>query len=438
MKYFIPEWDDLVSSDYDFWHDQDLPYSKRIYAHEIYPKPNYDGLLVSRMKIEESKSKFQQIQEVGVHEYFRFKGPIFGDCGAWGYVKEKEPPFETKQIIKYYDSLGFDIGVSIDHLCLPNNSTEWHFRQELTLKNAEEFYSLHESGDYSFQAVGVAQGWDIESYRYAVEELLDIGFNFIALGGIARAQTALIIKILKGFQDLIEGKAIQIHLFGAARLEGIRAFRNLGVTSFDSASPLRNAWLGSKKNYRGLDWKGYTAIRLPFLTREKKYKDMVKEGIFTLEELEDLERSIYIMLRRFEFEKSRTPEEIVEAFQMMNQAYTEREHLSEDYLETLRERPWEKCPCAICKEAGMDVIIFRGNNRNRRRGFHNTYVFYSLLQRILHDPDFEGTKYLKLVDEKDISAPMIKELAKSGKGKKKLTYPKHQQKKLELFLDETK
>ena len=28
-------------------------------------------------------------------------------------------------------------------------------------------------------------------------------------------------------------------------------------------------------------------------------------------------------------------------------------------------------------------MIFRGNNRNRRRGFHNTYVFYRLLQQAL-------------------------------------------------------
>jgi hypothetical protein len=28
-------------------------------------------------------------------------------------------------------------------------------------------------------------------------------------------------------------------------------------------------------------------------------------------------------------------------------------------------------------------VIFRGNNRNRRRGFHNTYVFYRLMQRAL-------------------------------------------------------
>ena len=51
--------------------------------------------------------------------------------------------------------------------------------------------------------------------------------------------------------------------------------------------------------------------------------------------------------------------------------------------ETLEARPWRACPCDICKRDGIQVVIFRGNNRNRRRGFHNTYVFYRLLQKAL-------------------------------------------------------
>jgi hypothetical protein len=37
----------------------------------------------------------------------------------------------------------------------------------------------------------------------------------------------------------------------------------------------------------------------------------------------------------------------------------------------------------VCRTWGVEVIIFRGNNRNRRRGFHNTFIFYNLFQRIL-------------------------------------------------------
>ncbi|EGV17224.1 hypothetical protein [Thiocapsa marina] len=45
--------------------------------------------------------------------------------------------------------------------------------------------------------------------------------------------------------------------------------------------------------------------------------------------------------------------------------------------------PWKHCPCEICRRDGIDVIIFRGNNRLRRRGFQNTDVFYRPLQRAL-------------------------------------------------------
>jgi hypothetical protein len=46
------------------------------------------------------------------------------------------------------------------------------------------------------------------------------------------------------------------------------------------------------------------------------------------------------------------------------------------YAELLRERPWDECTCPICEANGIEVAIWRGNNRNRRRGFHNIYRFY--------------------------------------------------------------
>lgn len=60
----------------------------------------------------------------------------------------------------------------------------------------------------------------------------------------------------------------------------------------------------------------------------------------------------------------------------------DRSHL-EGYLETLEARPWEDCNCPICEELGIEVAIFRGNNRNRRRGFHNTRRFYNEFEQQL-------------------------------------------------------
>src|SRR5262249_8717412 len=52
------------------------------------------------------------------------------------------------------------------------------------------------------------------------------------------------------------------------------------------------------------------------------------------------------------------------------------------YRATLRDRPWRRCHCAICSDLGIEVIIFRGNNRNRRRGFHNCYVVRKRLEAL--------------------------------------------------------
>ena len=50
--------------------------------------------------------------------------------------------------------------------------------------------------------------------------------------------------------------------------------------------------------------------------------------------------------------------------------------------------------CEICQKWGVEVAVFRGNNRNRRRGFHNTYVFYKIFQKILNG-EISGLDELK-------------------------------------------
>jgi hypothetical protein len=57
-------------------------------------------------------------------------------------------------------------------------------------------------------------------------------------------------------------------------------------------------------------------------------------------------------------------------------AYVDDEDLLPAYESLLRDEPWRECDCAICSDLGIEVAIFRGNNRNRRRGFHNTHRFY--------------------------------------------------------------
>lgn len=55
----------------------------------------------------------------------------------------------------------------------------------------------------------------------------------------------------------------------------------------------------------------------------------------------------------------------------------------DEYQRLLRAEPWKECDCTICQTHGIEVAIWRGNNRNRRRGFHNTRRFYDQFEREL-------------------------------------------------------
>ena len=116
LSYFIPEWDDLVDRDYDFENDIHSGgtgnWANEVYAHQMYPEPNYDGILISKVVAEKSKSKKERINRLGVHRFLRVprEFPIMGDCGAFGYINEKVPPYTTEEILDYYTRLDFDLG----------------------------------------------------------------------------------------------------------------------------------------------------------------------------------------------------------------------------------------------------------------------------------------------------------------------------------------
>ena len=54
-----------------------------------------------------------------------------------------------------------------------------------------------------------------------------------------------------------------------------------------------------------------------------------------------------------------------------------------DYKRTLEDMPWKGCNCGLCAKDGIDVAVFRGSERNKRRGFHNLCVFRQRLDRTL-------------------------------------------------------
>jgi len=389
MRFFMPENDDRVDPNYEFLTDYSNPSRNPlltdVYAHEIYEKPQYDGILISKVNLDASKRKQELIQEMkGIHAFMRLPvtTPIMGDCGAFSYFTEHVPPYQTEEILAYYEKFGFDVGVSIDHLivgAIKKDKSERERRYEITLRNARDFIEKHKQHGYTFTPTGVVQGWDPLSFAEAVQEVIRMGYKHIALGGLARSKSEDIFEILKQISPLIPDDSYHIHLFGVARSpEIMESFHKLGITSFDSASPLRRAWLGSGHNYHTVEGKHYTAIRIPEAKGTRIKKRMEQIGL-SLAELEALEQNALQSLRLYDQglqDLSSTLDSIMKYDNMVGEG---RDSHWEMYREVLEDKPWKTCGCTICRDIGIDVIIFRGNNRNRRRGFHNTHVYYQQL-----------------------------------------------------------
>ncbi|GAB5550250.1 MAG: hypothetical protein SangKO_100100 [Sandaracinaceae bacterium] len=410
VKYFIPDWDDRVDPFYRFEDDEHSggrgSYTNEAYAHQIYSgqfdpdqevrQLNYDGLLVSRYIIDKSKAKRKAIYETGVHGYLRVprEVPVLGDCGAFGYIKKEKPPFSTEDLLEYYQDLDFTYGVSADHLVLGPDAPDRDFRYDLTIENAIAFLREHGKRGYDWTPIGAVQGWDPASYARAAKTLVDEGYGYLGLGGLVRSKTKDVLDAVHAVRQAV-GPGVKLHLFGVARIDAIPILHRMELTSFDSASPLRRAWGNSYGNYWTLQGERYAAIRIPVLGRSPAAIDAVKSGRASRETLAEHEQAALDAVRdcvtgpASDGSRLRAALDAVETYEHL--VSPSKASLRDKYERTLRDRPWADCPCPVCKEAGVDVVIFRGNNRNRRRGFHNTYVFYEQLDAALAlDPSGDG------------------------------------------------
>jgi hypothetical protein len=380
IRYFVPDWDDRVDPDYDFLRDihrpERNPYRDDRYAHEIYDSAPYDGILLSRATLDGNKAKRGVIIQAGsAHRYLRLpidgQHQVLGDCGAFSYWQQDEPPYHTDDVLAYYQDLGFDLGVSVDHLIFAEVDAERERRWNITIANAEEFLAHHRSGGYTFDPVGVAQGWDPASYRRAARALVKMGYSHIAIGGLVRSQTSAVLQVLAAVKEELPA-GMQVHLFGVNRPEYASHFAALGVTSFDSASRLRRAWMDGRRNYFLRD-DSYTAIRIP------EAQHLAKKLGVDADMAVQLEQDALRGLRALDSGEASVEETLAAVAIYAEFAGDQPHRVNQDYHRTLAEQPWKRCECAICQEIGVEVIIFRGNNRNRRRGFHNVWQLYRQL-----------------------------------------------------------
>lgn len=365
-------------------------------------------------------------------------------------------------------------------------------RFEMTLENARDMRELYEAGEWSFRLMAAFQGWDPVTYGEAVGEVLDMGYQYVGVGGVAGSQLEQVEEIVREVGDRIydyqseQETRVDAHVFGFAKTDGFETIGRSGMSSIDSASMLRAAWTGGN-NYHLDSEERYDAIRvrygLPrddletaiekslhgqevlhalrayddrhsvstaihdwYTEAESVLDDLVEyleehryDEVYNRDRLREIEaafrdefehgselqasfsdevrRRVIKLLRRDDendpvdfgeyldiidlarevYERYPRTLERVENLETestdvgtfkhvwtvlkdyaMSEKIDDGDNLSA-YRKTLRARPWERCECPICEDHGIEVAIFRGNNRNRRRGFHNMYRFYQQL-----------------------------------------------------------
>jgi len=297
-----------------------------------------------------------------------------------------------------YHQLRFDYGVSVDHMTVdfvlrPNakgkikkvklTEAEKEKRRQLSLRNADAFLKCHREMDYRFIPIGAAQGVSPETYRDSVDQLVSMGYHYIGLGTLIPRGDEEIISILKEVKGLLdklskrERRKIRLHLFGILRPKKLKAFAELGVTSLDSASYLRKAWLRSGQNYLTKSGNWYAAIRVPYSDNPRLLENAQTKGI-PEGTLKEMESACLRDLGKFASRKlsvAHTVQTLLKYDELLLRDFDGNHH-REKYEKTLRARPWEDCRCEMCRELGIQIVVFRGCNRNKRRGFHNTKMFY--------------------------------------------------------------
>ena len=420
MKFIFADSLDYVDPGFDFINDNHSegrePYWDDQYPHEILGYAPYDGMLVSRAIVAStySESQAMRFRRIGAPEFLRFNKPehknklVFGDCGAFSYSKLSKPPYAATDTVEFYEEGRFTHGCSIDHIIfefdsntkgLNSGSEDSKERYDITLQLASEFFEESKRLGKDFTPVGVIQGWSPDSLVSAALSLIKIGYRYLAIGGLVPLSVEEIHLAVSSIEDAIKRwPSVKLHLLGFAKANNLHEFTKYKkIASFDSTSPLIKAFKDSTNNYfmpnGGDSLKFYTAIRIPQAIENTKLKNHAKTGLYRQEDLLRMEREALQKIRLYDQGKTditSTLDKVIEYTKPLQWKPTSTEesvtralhNLRLHYKRTLEDKPWKQCDCKICKTIGIETIIFRGSNRNRRRGMHNLSVYYKHLQRI--------------------------------------------------------
>ena len=246
-----------------------------------------------------------------------------------------------------------------------------------------------------FTPLGVVQGWSPSTMAEAARRLVAMGYDYLAVGGMVPLKSDQIKACLAAIRDVVPAET-RLHVLGFAKANDIHEFAPFHITSIDTTSPLLRAFKDDKQNYWLSENGGmiyYTAIRVPQAIENPRLQTYVRQGAFKAEALTLMETAALGALRAYD-KDDLDLEGVLETVLTYNavlatgRPYEAVRHtpvmakLRDRYRRTLADKPWRRCECRICQAAGVEVVIFRASNRNKRRGIHNLSVFKTVVDAL--------------------------------------------------------
>lgn len=395
MRFYFPDSQDQIDPVFDFNREATTNLLRvrqrdERYAHEVLSPPPYGGILISMAAVDGvdgrsgryTAAQRRRLLREGARDFFRLPDDMMsmGDCGSFSWASKPAPRVSVEDVVDFYERSQVDAGLALDHIIFdyqPHRSPhdEWVRRWRLTLELALEFKLESDRRRSSYEPVGVAQGWSPKSYADAVWWLQRFGYRRIAIGGMATSKSTAILDVLHAIAEVRKPKT-ELHLLGAGRVDHMEAFARYGVTSFDTTSPFRRAFTDAKHNYH-LGGSSWVALRVPTCDTAKLSFAVTSSKVGYARALAT-ERATMTALRRFnsgEIDVEQALEPLCE-YQRMHSPTGDYEHA---YRAALQDRPWTRCRCQLCRTCGIEIMLFRGIQRNKRRGFHNLANFAAMM-----------------------------------------------------------
>lgn len=417
---------DMIDPAYDFERERSCPdrtdpFNDDVFAHEYFGKAPYDGILLSYATVGHpgetsaggrySLGRQMRLRREGAHRFFRCGDMpadwmMMGDCGSFSYARDAVPRWSVEAVLGFYDDCQFTHGCSLDHIVfsfdetvsgLAGGTPQDRFRFDVTLENAELF--LRGARDVpGLTPIGVVQGWSPASMAEAARRLVDMGYDYLALGGMVPLKVPQIKSALRAVRDAVPD--VRLHILGFAKPDNIREFGAFGIDSFDTTSPVLRAFKDARSNYLLVGDDGsvehYTAIRIPQAIVNRDLNNLSRTGLVRQEDLQRLEAEALRAVRGYEAGFVGL-EQTLDAVMSYSEAGIDaadsraegaraslpgaasRSGIRARYERTLVSRCWERCGCRSCSELGVEVMLYRGLQRNKRRGFHNLEVFHGMV-----------------------------------------------------------